>query len=144
MENGVIVAIVSGFFGLLSTVLSIWATVTAHNVRREMQVKLLEPRVEAYRKLWALTVNASPSLTKDFTKEEREELEKQLRDWYYDSGNGIFLSKESRKLLVEAKGLLLRGGSAADIREKLSQLRSQMKNDVGVYGREDVAAPSNI
>ena len=110
-------------FGLIGSVLSIWATVIAHNVRREMQVKLLEPQLDAYRK----------------------GLERTLRGWYYTTGNGIFLSKESRALLVEAKKSLLDAKTPSSaIRERLSTLRSQMKNDIGVYGKEDLAGPHKI
>jgi hypothetical protein len=143
--NEILIAIIGGGFGLLGTVLSIWASITANTVRREMQVKILEPQLEAYRQLWSLMDVASPSLDKEFTPDERKSLEGKLRAWYYEGGNGIFLSLESRGLLVQAKEYLLNSEKASsEIRKKLSELRSQMKNDIGVYGTEDVTSPQKI
>jgi hypothetical protein len=68
-----------------------------------------------------------------------------LRGWYYAAGNGIFLSKESRALLVGAKEALLDGKIHSDkIRKALSSLRSQLKTDIGVYGKADLTSPSEI
>lgn len=145
MEKEILLAIIAGGFGLLGTVLSIFATITANNVRREMQVKLLEPQLEAYRNLWSLMDIASPSLTNEFTEAERRKLEDGFRAWYYEKGNGIFLSVESRGLLVEAKQYLLDTAiPTSQIRAKLSALRSQLKNDIGVYGKEDIKSPTKI
>jgi hypothetical protein len=145
MEKEVIAAMIGGGFGLVASVLSIWATVVAHNVRREMQVKILEPQLEAYRKLWALMDVASPTLVKEWSREERGTLEAKLRAWYYEKGNGIFLSRESRAFLVEAKKSLLDAKIASDaIRGTLSNLRSQLKNDIGVYGKAYLTSPGEI
>jgi hypothetical protein len=145
MDKEVIAGMIGGAFGLIGSVLSIWATVVAHNVRREMQVKLLEPQLDAYRKLWSLMEVASPSLEQEWSLAERASLESTLRGWYYAAGNGIFLSKESRALLVGAKEALLDGKIHSDkIRKALSSLRSQMKNDIGVYGKEDLTSLSKI
>ena len=145
METEVIAAMIGGAFGLIGSILSIWAAVVVHNVRREMQVKILEPQLEAYRKLWELTEAASPSLTQELSPDERSVLENSLRGWYYAAGNGIFLSKESRALLVEAKKALLDGKvKSASIKNTLSSLRSQLKSDIGVYGKGDLASPSEI
>ena len=145
MEKEVIAAVSGGVLGLIGSVLSIWATVVAHNVRREMQVKLLEPQLDAYRKLWSLMEVASPSLEQELSSDERSTLEGALRGWYYATGNGIFLSKESRALLVKAKKSLLDSKIASGtIRGMLSTLRSQLKNDIGVYGKTDLTSPSEI
>jgi hypothetical protein len=82
MEKEVIAAVSGGVLGLIGSVLSIWATVVAHNVRREMQVKLLEPQLDAYRKLWSLMEVASPSLEQELSSDERSTLEGELRGWY--------------------------------------------------------------
>lgn len=145
METEVIAAMIGGIFGLFGSILSIWATVVAHNVRREMQIKILEPQLEAYRKLWALMAMTSPSLDNEWSPEERRNLEAKLRAWYYETGNGIFLSRESRALLVKGKKALLDGtAKSASIRESLSNLRSQLKNDIGVYGKAYFTSPSEI
>lgn len=127
--------------GLLGTVLSIWASLIAHNVRNEMQVKLVQPQLDAYRKLWSLMAIASPAMPERLKdKNNRVRLEEQLRSWYYTDGNGIFLSKKSRAIFVEAKDLLKDSSDAEveTITKKLSKLRSQLKNDIGVYGKEDL------
>ena len=145
MDKEVVTAMIGAVFGLIGSVLSIWATVVAHNVRREMQVKLLEPQLDAYRKLWSLMEVASPSLEQEWSPAERASLESTLRGWYYATGNGIFLSKESRALLVKAKKSLLDAKIASGtIRGMLSTLRSQLKNDIGVYGKTDLTSPIEI
>src|SRR5262245_385740 len=137
MEKEIIAALLTAIFGFLA---SIYATVVAHSVRRQMQVKLLEPKLDAYRKLWTLMEVASPSLNKEWSPDERTALENTLRGWYYAGGNGIFLSRESRAILVEAKQALLDSKvDSSKIRGMLSTMRSQMKNDIAVYGKEDLA-----
>lgn len=79
MEKEIIAALIAGSFCLLGAGISIWASITANNVRREMQVKLLDPRIEAYKKRWTHMEVASPSLITELEKKKREDLESELR-----------------------------------------------------------------
>jgi hypothetical protein len=75
-------------------------------------------------------------------------LEENLRAWYFkDGGNGIFLSEETRDKFVhivktlisvqqEGSGAVsLAEDRAAEVTDLLSALRTQTKNEIGVYGK---------
>ena len=135
--------VIAGIFSLGVAILAVWANIKLHNERREFQLRLLQPKLEAYRALWHLMRRASPSDRVPLTVEECKELDTRLTDWYYEKGNGIFLSVSARDLLLEAKQVLSQfDGSSektlADIKAKLSKLRQVLKNDLGVYGKEDL------
>jgi len=115
MEKEIIAALIGGAFGLIGSVLSIWASILAHNVRREMQVNLLEPRLKACQQLWSLMDVPSPSLEKEWSPQDRTALETKLRNWYYENGHGIFPSRASRELLVNAKKQVLDSAVSSSI-----------------------------
>ncbi len=76
------------------------------------QAELIKPRLEAYRGLWALMQDASPSQVREkgieLTPAKRKKLEENLRSGYLESGgNGIFLSAEARDLFVKAQHQLM-------------------------------------
>jgi hypothetical protein len=103
------------------------------------QAELVLPRLEAYRKSWAITHDASPTLVKDkgmgLTSAKRDKMEEELRAWYFENGgNGIFLSSEARDLFVQGVRQLI-GTASGDAVETLSQLRTQTKNELGIYGK---------
>ena len=128
---------------LFATIVSLWAKRSVDTLRNQRRVRILFPQLAAYRKLWALTLPASPSRMNAPEMRERLQLQSVLRDWYYEDGNGIFLSKEARALLVDAKDKLSDDNIAfAVIVRKLSDLRGQLKNDIGVYGKEDLKQDS--
>jgi len=131
---------------LVATVISVWAKKSVDDLRKQRQVRLLLPQLRAYRSLWAITEEASPSVEKEPTAVERRQLEEKFRKWYYEEGNGIFLSKESRGILVQAKQSLSNTDTIkfAEVIKTLSQLRSQLKNDLGVYGKEELAGDHKI
>lgn len=112
--------------------------------RLAQQAEVLKPQLEAYRKLWALTEVSSPALgllepqgARILTQERRNDLESALRSWYYENGNGIFFSNEARDLFVYAKEELIDDRvEPEEVRYTLSRLRTQTKNDVGVYGED--------
>jgi hypothetical protein len=45
-------------------------------------------------------------------KAERKQLAESLTTWYYDKGNGMLLSEDTRKIFLEAKHNLIRGAGA--------------------------------
>jgi hypothetical protein len=64
----------------------------ANSFRLQTRIKLLEVRVEAYRKLFALTEITSPTRLgrgDSLSPEEAKALGKAIYDWYYENGNGL-------------------------------------------------------
>jgi hypothetical protein len=137
--------------------LSLYSTYT---VRREMRLGLIGPRLDAYRKLWKHMDLAAPSRcledpTKDIdniedndvkqtlTKEDLETIDRHLRCWYYqegDGGNGIFLSNKASKIYRTALKAVQDASEDDKASTKavvtcLSHLRSRTKKDIAVFGR---------
>jgi hypothetical protein len=88
----------------------------AHSVRRrtnqQIQLNVADKRFAAYAALWAET-KAAPgmhTLTGEgpLKPDERRRLADRLTEWYYDNGNGMLLSEETRKVFLEAKHNLIR------------------------------------
>jgi hypothetical protein len=110
----------------------------ATQARLAQQAELIKPRLEAYQKLWSIMENASVSTVQkkkiELTPEKREEMENRLRAWYFsEGGNGIFLSNKARDLFIEAQDQLM-ALKPGDVVDTLSKLRTQTKNELGVYG----------
>ena len=106
--------------------------------RQEIQAKVADERFEAYAALWFETRVAAGirTLTGEgpLTQAERKELAENLTAWYYDKGNGMLLSEDTRKIFLEAKHNLIRQADALTPRS-LSQavLESQDHRD-SVWG----------
>ena len=141
----------------------------AHSYSRQLRLNLAKDRLAAYRRLWELTETASPSRLgtnkpplKDL--ESRRCLYKEVTHWYYECGNGMLLTSDSRNIFLKATMNLkakvprdlepaeLRGwlrtfpgfsvsGDDHDVQfaclsvRQLSLLRSQMKADLAIYGK---------
>jgi hypothetical protein len=126
--------------------------------RQEVKSKVAEKRFDAYGALWAETKVASPmrKVTGDgpLSPAERTSLYDRLTDWYYDCGNGMLMSQDTRNIYLAAKENLICEperlvphsltdsvcGSSdpesvrgwASIRQ-ISLLRTAMRGDVGIF-----------
>jgi len=79
----------------------------AHNIRRQIRVKLAERRVDAYVQLWRLTAVAVPTRATPLDEVERRALCTDMDRWFFDDGNGIFMSRVTRDLFVAVQGNLV-------------------------------------
>lgn len=123
-------------------------------------------RLPAYGSLWEKTKVASPMRGRTLTREERSALYDQLTDWYYDGGQGMLMTEQTRNIYLRAKknltcadadvvpaslgcriaqeGDAARGQASID---QLSLLRTSMRADVEIFtepydedlGDDDVA-----
>jgi len=99
-----------------------------------------ERRLESYRSLWSLMAPLSPQTV---TTLDRANLDAALRKWYYDAGNGIFLTWGAQHTYLLATKLLNEKVDAvtdAEVRDAFSLLRTQMKLDVAIYSDEESEA----
>ena len=109
----------------------------------EFKKLVMPPRLLAIQRLWALTEDVSPTIQADLTPETRKKMSEQLRAWYYEDGNGIFLRPESTDLFLRAKATLVTLMPGKEnvpdktIRKAFSALRTQLKVDIGVYSSEE-------
>ena len=104
----------------------------------DTRVRIAEKRLPAYRLLWAITQPTTRARDIELSMEERNALYDQLREWYYDSGNGIFLSSATRDLYLDAREKLRSEEISDDqITAVFSNLRSEIKSEIGIYGEFD-------
>src|SRR5688572_343592 len=79
----------------------------AHNYRRQVRLKLAERQVESYLRLWMLTGVGTPERRTPMDAGERESLYQAMVRWYFDDGDGLFLSPRTRDLFVGVRSNLV-------------------------------------
>jgi hypothetical protein len=105
--------------------------------------ELQRERIAAYRGLWELTqLLPKWPRSKEVSYEHMGDLSKSLRDWYFNEGRGMFLSRTAHTSYVGLQDSLTAilvvqpSGSITDehydaVRELCSALRSRLARDVG-------------
>jgi hypothetical protein len=71
----------------------------ANSFRIQARIKLIELRIEAYRKLFEITEPASPTRLgrpDSLSPEEAKDLGRRIYDWYYTDGNGLLMPDRTR------------------------------------------------
>src|ERR1700681_2964542 len=77
-------------------------TYFSYNYRIQTRLKVLELRVEAYRRLFAVTETASPTRLgrgPQLTEEAARKLGGEIYRWYYEDGNGLLMPNRTRRHL---------------------------------------------
>ena len=86
-------------YGLLNVLLVGVGLYLAHN--------LVDRRLDSYTRLWDLMKVAGPwrieSKLGPMSVQQRKELFDSMTDWYYSSGNGMMLTRETREIYLNAK-----------------------------------------
>lgn len=105
--------------------------------------ELQRERIAAYRGLWGLTkLLPKWPRSRDVSYEDLRGLSKSLRDWYFNEGGGMFLSRSSHTSYAALQDTLTAilvkqpSGSMTDehydaVRELCSALRTRLARDVG-------------
>jgi hypothetical protein len=123
----------------------------AYSFHRQQRLKIAEQRIEAYRKLWSLMEPARPSRLDhpesagSLSVAEARELYDRATAWYFEGGNGMMLTAQTRAMYLEAKRRLgayssgarsAKGNGTGGERRmrELSLLRTQMKFDLAMFG----------
>ena len=127
--------------GVLILVVGLWINRKLHEYKIGLEegvstrVRIAERRLPSYRKLWEITQPTTKARDYDLSMEERKKLYNNLCSWYYESGNGIFLSNKTRELYLNAREELIQENiSDDDITKIFSKLRSEIKSEIGIYG----------
>jgi len=101
------------------------------------RLSISERRLQPYIQLWSLMKPLSPRVDKPL---DRSALETAFRDWYYNFGNGLFLSWAAMDAYTFATNLLSQKTSDIPddtVRKAFSVLRTQMKIDMSVYTSDE-------
>jgi hypothetical protein len=146
----------------VTLILGVLTIFVVNGFRRQLAIRTAEKRIAAYGALWEATYPARPSRWMHegevLDSKERRELWEVMSKWYFDAGNGMLMTKDTRSLYFAVKDNLIaeldtleplcarqrlrklsgerldweRGKLAMD---QLSLLRTQMKSDLEIYGR---------
>lgn len=139
MDGQVLGAFITGGLGLVSALV---ALVYVRSLRNQMSLGFLKDRMVIYRKLWSLTRSFSLTERKDLTPSVRARADLLLREWYYDAGGALLLSKKSHGKLMEAWADLRGTEDDDEVRKSFTALRTHLKSDLRVHGRlRDRAGP---
>jgi hypothetical protein len=104
--------------------------------------KIAASRAATYLSLWQLTAEIDAVNNSLMTPEAIEKLLNKVTSWYYQEGNGLYLSHEATSLFLECRGMLK--GTSLDvpqIKSGFSRLRTQLKQDIGVYDEQQAHQP---
>jgi hypothetical protein len=97
--------------------------------------EILIPRLEAYKRLWEVSesiTGASGSLDTS----QKNSITTDLNAWYFEEGNGLFLSNDASDIFLIAIRSL-KNASLKDAKARFSELRVQLKNDIALYDELD-------
>jgi hypothetical protein len=139
---------------VVTSLIAVIGLFLAHRFDRQQRLKVVEQRIDAYRKLWKIMQVATPerlhrAIRKGpLTQSEAATMYGEMTKWYYDEGNGITLTDKTKRMLLRAKIALAdyseeRYGAPDDCQQKLdgylrirelSLLRNQMRLDLNIYG----------
>jgi hypothetical protein len=157
-------AIITGVQAVATIILTGVGVFLVHNWRRQLELKMVDKRLEAYSSLWEEMEIASPMRLqglerKPLSEKERFELYDKFTSWYYENGNGMLILSNTRNLYLQVKENLicpvekfepelsrkrLKKISWSTDRydrlrgelsiRQLSLLRTRMKADLAIYG----------
>jgi len=121
----------------------------ANSYRLQARIRLLEIRVEAYRKLFRLTEATSPTRlgrAESLSEEEARALGKAIYDWYYENGNGLLMPNRTRLMLQalqrKLQGQPLRRLPTDPLLQEVAQFRHALRRDVGVFASDEFVGSS--
>ena len=110
------------------------------NLEHSLQSKMLlaESRLPSFTKLWQKTAPTSPTRDNKLDDNERKKLDSSLRDWYFENGNGLYLTTDLRDVYLNARESLKMistdSKSEEEITKRFTKLRTDLKNEIGIYG----------
>lgn len=140
-EKFALLLIDKALIGVLILIVGLWINKKLHEYKIGLEegvstrVRIAERRLPSYRKLWEITQPTTKARDSQLSMEERKELYGKLCSWYYETGNGIFLSNNTRELYLSAREDLIKDTiSNEEVTKTFSNLRTEIKNEIGIYG----------
>ena len=133
-----------GIYAILLLMLGLWINRKLSKYKSDLeasiQTKLLlaESRLPSFTSLWEKTEITSPTRENKIDDNERDELNTHLRRWYYEKGNGLYLTNDLRNIYLNARKSLeersTNPASEEEITKIFTKLRTELKNEIGIYG----------
>lgn len=127
--------------GVLVLIIGYWLKQRLETFKNNLslQTALAPKRTEAYETLWHKTKDLTPRKLADLDLDvAKSSCIKDLRNWYYNEGNAMYLSLDSADLLLRGLTLLEHNEvTAKQIKNHFSSLRTQLKIDLGIYTKSD-------
>jgi hypothetical protein len=105
------------------------------NEEMARNTEVLIPRLEAYKGLWEITETIS-NATENLDTNGKNNVLRDMQAWYFDDGNGLFLSTEAADSYRKAIRALKKS-HINDIKTRFSDLRAQLKSDLAIYDELD-------
>lgn len=104
--------------------------------------KVAEARALAYLGLWQMTAKIDKLDAAAFTDATAVSLLDEVTNWYYQQGNGLYLSHPATRLFLAARSTLkATPPNIVTIKSAFSQMRTQLKQDIGVYSDRETRLP---
>ncbi len=142
-EKLYLIIIDKALMGVLLLIIGLWINKKLERYKIGLEesvgtrVRIAERRLPSYRQLWEITQPTTKARKADISMPAREKLYEKLCIWYYQEGNGIFLSNKTRDLYLSAREDLIKESVSNDaITETFSTLRTEIKNEIGIYGKQ--------
>ena len=133
-----------GVYAILLLVLGLWINKKLSKYKSDLeenaQTKILiaKSRLPSFSSLWEITEITSPTRNNKLDDDTRDALNASLREWYYVKGNGLYLTNELRNIYLQARDSLKARSTDAlseeEITQRFSNLRTKLKNELGIYG----------
>lgn len=101
------------------------------NEEMARNTEVLIPRLEAYKGLWEITETIS-NASENLDNSGKNNVLRDMQAWYFDDGNGLFLSTEAADSYRKAIRALKKS-HINDIKTRFSDLRAQLKSDLAIY-----------
>ena len=79
----------------------------AYSYRRQVSIQLAERRLDAYVRLWAITRPTMLGGALPLSPDQCRELHDEMARWYFDDGDGLFLSVPTRDLFHAVRSNLV-------------------------------------
>lgn len=116
----------------------------SYNYRIQTRLKVLELRIDAYRKLFAITEIASPTRLgrgAQLSEQETKKLGFDIYSWYYENGHRLLMPNLTRRHLQWLQRTL-QGEPVEDVTpdpllREVSKLRTMLRRDVGIFGKRE-------
>ena len=105
------------------------------NLNRQINLGVSGKRLEGYARLWGLMRIVAPTdlefgCLDSLSASQRGDLYRRLTDWYFDQGNGFFLSEQTRKIYLAVKSNLLCDPSMFIDPEKTSEAMADFDDEI--------------
>lgn len=105
------------------------------NEEMARSTEILIPRLEAYKGLWEITESVN-SLSESLDNSTKTSVLRDMQAWYFEDGNGLFLSAEAADAYRKAIRSLKKS-PLNDVKARFSDLRAQLKSDLAIYDELD-------